>query len=272
MSSTLSKKPWIKNVARVGLIAKGFVYVLLGVLAFMAAFEIGGHSGSKTTKSGVFDFIKDWPAGNWLLSFLAVGLICYSVWRAIQGFITIKQDETKKKDERLEKMKGFRYLFSSMTYLFIAFTAIKIVLEGSKKNGDKNQDMAAQLMDMSFGQWLLGILALIMFGNGIYQAWYGLSEKYKKHVEKLKYRSGINSLLLHAGKVGYLSRAAVWFMISYLLMRAAIHAKSSEAGDTGKAFQFIENSPFGSYLLGAIGFGLVLYGGFNFIRARYEKF
>jgi hypothetical protein len=68
------------------------------------------------------------------------------------------------------------------------------------------------------------------------------------------------------------ARGLVWLIIAFLLLKAALHADSAEAGDSGKAFLFIENTHYGSYLLGMIGIGLIAYGVFNFIRARYESF
>ena len=127
-------------------------------------------------------------------------------------------------------------------------------------------------LNHSFGQLVIGLAALVLAGVGIYQIYYGLSEKYRKHVQQLNLHSSRSSLLLRAGKAGYISRGIVWLIIAYLLLRAALHNNSSEAGDTGKAFEFIESSAFGSYLLGALGVGLIAYGVFNFIRARYETF
>jgi hypothetical protein len=63
----------------------------------------------------------------------------------------------------------------------------------------------------------------------------------------------------------------VWLVIAFLFLRAALYARASEAGNTGKAFQFIETTPYGSPLLGALGVGLIAYGVFNFVRARYER-
>jgi hypothetical protein len=79
-------------------------------------------------------------------------------------------------------------------------------------------------------------------------------------------------LLLRAGKVGYISRGVVWLVIAFLFLRAAFYAVASKAGDTAEAFRFIESSPLGSPLLGLLGLGLIAYGVFNFIRARYERF
>jgi putative Mn2+ efflux pump MntP len=118
---------------------------------------------------------------------------------------------------------------------------------------------------------LVGIGGLILAGIGAYQIYYGFSEKYRKHVQGLSLHSEQSTLLLRTGKVGYISRGAVWLVIAFLFLRAAVHSAASEAGNTGKAFRFIETSAYGSLLLGALGVGLVAYGVFNFVRARYER-
>ena len=91
-------------------------------------------------------------------------------------------------------------------------------------------------------------------------------------MEGLSLRSEGSSLLLRSGKIGYIARGIVWLLIAWLLGNAAIHANASEAGGTGKAFEFMESTQGGTYLLGALGIGLIAYGIFNFIRARYDHF
>jgi hypothetical protein len=265
MSLSLKDKPVLTNVARAGLIAKGIVYVILGVLAFMAAFEIGGRSNNDTNKTGVFTSVKDFPGGVVVLVLLAAGLICYSVWRGVQAFTNSEESERK-------WSKRVRYFFSGLVYLSLAFTAIELIFRNRKANGDQNQYWASQILDHPFGQWMIGLAAVILAAVGVYQIYYGLSEKYKKHVQQLNLHSTGSALLLRSGKVGYISRGIVWLILAYLFLKAALHDNSSEAGDTGKAFSFIEDSTFGSYLLGALGIGLIAYGIFNFIRARYETF
>ena len=265
MSLSLRDTPVLTNVARVGLIAKGIVYVILGTLGFMAAFEIAGQSNNDTNKTGVFTSIKEFPGGMFVLGLLAAGLLCYSLWRGIQTFSNTDDPEKK-------WSKRARYFFSGLVYLSLAFTAIQLIFKNRNDDGDKNQYWASQILDHPLGQWLIGLAALILAAVGIYQIYYGLSEKYKKHVQQLKLQSSGSILLLRSGKVGYISRGIVWLILAYLFLKAAIHDNSSEAGDTGKAFSFIEASTFGSFLLGGLGIGLIAYGVFNFIRARYETF
>ncbi|MDB5208023.1 MAG: hypothetical protein JWR72_3098 [Flavisolibacter sp.] len=256
-------KPWIKQLAQTGLISKGIVYVLLGLLGFMAAFEFGGKQNSEASQSGALQFVKDLPVGEVLLFLLAAGLICYAIWRVIEAFYSTDSKE-KKWPKRL------RYLFSGLAYLALAFSALRLALENKKSGGDQNQDFAGELLNKPFGQVLVGLAALVLAIVGIYQIYYGLSEKYKKHVQELSIHSAHASLLFRSGKIGYVSRGLVWLVVAFLFGRAAFHSAASEAGDTSKAFQFIEGSPLGSYLLGALSLGLMAYGFFNFIRARYD--
>ncbi|HEX8315762.1 MAG TPA: DUF1206 domain-containing protein [Flavisolibacter sp.] len=265
MAIAAGAKTWVKRIAQAGYIAKGIVYVLLGLLGFMAAFELGGKSDGEATQTGTLKFVKEMPAGTILLLLLAIGLLCYSIWRGIQTFYN-PDGEHKKWSKRA------RYLFSGLAYLAFAYAALQAVFENRSDNGDGNQKLAGELMNQPLGQVLVGLAGLILAAVGIYQVYYGFSEKYKKHVQDLSLQSQHASLLLRSGKVGYISRGIVWLVIAYLFIRAAVHSSASEAGDTGKAFQFIEDSPFGSYLLGALGLGLIAYGIFNFIRARFEHF
>lgn len=257
---------WIQQAAQIGLVAKGLVYIILGTLAFMAAFEIGGHSNQEATTTGTLSFVQHVPGGTVLLILLAAGLFCYVLWRMVETFSSTKG---KKKSWQ----RRFRYFSSGLGYLALAFTAFQMILHQSNgSNGDKNQKLAAQAMNENMGPWIVGIAALVLVGIGIYQIHYGLSGKYKKHLQELRLHSQATDILTRSGKVGYVARGIVWLIVAYLLMRAAVNANAAEAGNTGKAFQFLEASPFGSYLLGALGLGLVAFGVFNFLRARYERF
>lgn len=233
----------------------------------MAAFRIGGRTAKDADKDALFGFLKDHSFGLVLLAIVAAGLICYSVWRLFQAF-----GDTEKKGSDLKGIAiRARYFLSGLIYGSFAFQAVKTVISSGSGSGDKMKDVAAELLSKPFGQILAGAAALILFGIGAYQIYYGLSEKYKKHVDRAG--SGDNRRLLSAaGKIGYSARGIVWLLLGWLLMRAAISSNSQEAGDTSKALDFLTDQTYGAYFLAMIGIGLACYGIFNFIRARYENF
>lgn len=260
----VSTQNTLQRMARAGYAAKGIVYILLGVLAFMAAFEIG-RSASEASRGSVFRMVRDAPAGAVLMGVLALGLVCYALWRMVQAFAPKYGHENSGK-------KRAMYFLSGLAYAAVAFAAIKMALWNEESSGNGQQELAANLLARKGGQWLTGLAALIMLGTGIYQIYYGWSEKYRKHVQESNIQSQYAHLLMRSGKWGYMARGLVWIVISFLLFRAALHARASEAGDTADAFRFLEASPFGSFLLGAVGLGLVAFGIFSWIRAAYEKF
>jgi hypothetical protein len=256
---------WIKVIARAGLIAKGVVYSVLGTLAFMAAFEIGGLSDKEADKQGVFEAVKA-EGGEPLLAVLVLGLFCYSIWRIVQAFANTDKNSNQRKSLK----RRLRYFFSGIAYGSVGVFAARMLINDKNNSRGSSNRQLAEILDKPWGQWAVGVSALIIAGIGTYQIYYGLFEKYRKHVSKLNLQSNGSGVLLRFGKIGYVARGLVWMILGWLLLKAAIHVNSKEAGNTGKAFQFLENTPYGSYWLGALGLGLLCYGIFNFIRSRYE--
>ena len=262
MVLSASNKGWVEVLARIGLGAKGILYILLGILAFMAAFEINGKSNEEADRNGVLLFLRDSEGGTILLAVLMAGLLCYSTWRTLEGF-SIKPYPKKLWGKKL------RYWAGALTYLTVAFAAYKVL---NYEQGDDGQHWSQKIFYQDYGSILLLIIALIIAGNGIYQIWYGLSSKFKDHVSGADLGNSNAGFLLKSGKIGYTARGIVWLVIAYILIRAVLHANASEAGDTSKSFSFVETSTYGSYLLGGLGLGLVAYGVFCLLRAGFEKF
>jgi hypothetical protein len=255
------KQKAIEGLARFGLIAKGVVYILMGGLAFVAALRLGETSARDANQSAAFLQLKHQHGGSLILGILVAGLICYCAWRYIQAF--------SKSSANIKLVKRARYFFSGIAYSSLAYSAIRLLLH-HQKGGDQQQQMAASFLAKPFGVIAVVSAAVIIASIGFYQVYYGMSGKYKKHVQQLNKQKKFSQLLLWSGKAGYIARAVVWLIVSYLLFKAALHSNASEAGNTGKAFQFVENGPMGSYFSAAIGLGLLTYGLFNFIRAKYE--
>lgn len=250
------------TLAKIGLTSKGMVYVLLGLLAFLSAAGLGNVKNEDTSQSGVLSFVKDITGGTWLLIFLTAGLFCYSLWRLTLVF---QKNDNKKIWTRL------RYFISALTYFSLAFVGVKLLTSG-KESGNSYEENISTLMQQPFGIWLVGVIGGIFICAGFYQIWYGLSEKYKNHIKKLSVHERASKILLFSGKIGYPARGIIYIIISSFIIKAALHHNSNEAGGTQDAFNVIENNAFGQYLLASIGLGLVCYGIFNFVRARYDKF
>ncbi|HEV7347076.1 DUF1206 domain-containing protein [Telluribacter sp.] len=265
--TTPSKDQWIEGAARVGLTAKGIVYTLVGILTFTTAFKLS-NAAKSGSKADVLQWIQDQPFGQILLGLTALGLLGYTIWRLIEA---IKDTENKGTDAKGLAQRA-AYLSSAVVYGALTFYAAKMVLGNGGDSGggnDTRQTVAQKLLEQPMGQWLVGLVAVGTMAVGAYQIYRALSEKYRKKIKESRLDKNIKQLLISAGKLGYIARGIVWLIIGYLFLQAALQSDSSEAGGTSSAFGFLEKE-YGSWLLGVVAIGLVCYGMFTFVRARYQ--
>ncbi|QHL86795.1 DUF1206 domain-containing protein [Nibribacter ruber] len=258
------KKDWIIKYARVGYVAKGIVYCLIGILTAMYALGIGGEKASKTD---AFMEVKELPGGSFLLGLIAAGLIGYSLWRFTQAIADTENKGTDFKGIG----KRLAYAFSGLIYGSFAFVAFKIATNtgGGSSNGSSQKTFLAELLDKPFGKYLAIIIGLITIGNGLLQLKRVITGSFMKDVHGMpqdQFR-----ILERAGKIGYAARGVVFGILGYLFAKAAWNRNPSQAQDTEGVFGFLRDNPMGDFLLAAVAIGLVGYGIFMFVRARYSE-
>ena len=264
ISSSVSnedKKKWFERFLRFGLISKGIVYCLLGLIAVMAAVGLGSEKASKTE---TLDMIYGQPFGRVILVALFIGIMGYVTLRSFQCF----RDSDQKGDDMKGLITRTGYGFSALLYLGLGIYVLKMLLNGSGGNGDSRQLLVTKVLELPWGQWMVGITALIVIGSGINQMYKGFSKKFLKKIKLV--RTNLEKVFTNAGVIGYISRGLVLAIIGYLLLHAAITSNPEEAKGSEEAFDFIENR-FGTFLMGVVAFGLVAYGMFMFVKARYQR-
>ena len=78
--------PALVVVARVGWVAKGLVYALVGALALPIARDArrgAGNASQEASQSGAIAKIADTSAGSAALWAVAIGLVLYVLWRVV---------------------------------------------------------------------------------------------------------------------------------------------------------------------------------------------
>jgi hypothetical protein len=256
-----SRENWVEKFFRLGYISKGVVYCLIGVIALMAAI---GLSGDEPSQTNVLMLIYEQPFGKIILAVLALGLFGYVMLRFYQAFKDIdhKGSDTKGIFSRIG------YGISGLLYLALGVYAAKLVLSAQNNGGDSKQFIIAKALTYSWGQWVVGIVGLIIIGSGIYQIYRAVSGKFMKKIQLI--RSNIENTVKKAGVTGYAARGVVLMIIGYLVFHAAITSNPSQAKGTEGAFAFIENN-FGGVLFAVIAIGMLAYGVFMFVKAKYQR-
>lgn len=257
---------WVKHIAQLGLTSKGILYCLLGGLAFRSALALDADSG-KVDRKSVFLFIEDLLFGRLLLGVLAVGLASFCVWRLLQA---LKDTESKGTDW-LGLAFRLRSALSGGFYAMLALVAIKLAVGGAENGESFMHTFTALVVHRPLGQLLLlgvgGAIALA----GAFQIYQGLSGKYRKKIIEAGGKDDAEKVLIRAGMAGYAARGIVWIIIGYLLVQTVLIARANKANTDENVFKFIENASYGSYLLGGVALGLICYGLFTFMEAKFRS-
>merc|ERR1711916_377440 len=162
------------------------------------------------------------------------------------------------------------YAISGIVYGTLTYTAVKMITETGSSGGNSKQSLVASILEKSYGPIVVGIIAACLFGKAIYQFYRAYTGKYKNKIKIHQLNHKSKNLVLKAGKFGYAARGVVITIVSYFFFRAAMESNASEVKGKEGAFDFIQQSDWGSILLALVAIGLVGYGFFMIVKARYR--
>ena len=259
---------WYAWLARIGLVAKGVSYGIVGVLALELAL---GNGGKATSRQGALATIADESLGKVLLVVLALGFAAYATWRFVQAFAEREDDDGAKGEAKLwGKRAG--YIGRGLIYAGLTFTTIKLLTgsSGGQSQNEQARESTATVLDWPAGRWLVGLTGVAVIGAGAWNLYRGLTRKFEK-----RWRTGQMSETERrwggrAGLAGHVARGVVFGLIGVFLTKAAIDYDPNDAIGLDGALQKLVDRPYGPYLLGLTAIGLICYGVYCLVDARYR--
>ena len=246
----------IELLARLGFAAKGAVYILVGGLAAAAAFGSGGQT---TGSSGALSTLADSTWGRVLLGAIALGLIGYVVWRAVAALRNPEHDKTGKR---------VFYGVTAVIYGALALETARMALGGGGGGGGGASHWSAQLMSQPFGQILAGLAGLAVGLYGLQQIIHAWHADLDDRLDLSAMSRSARTWTVRFGRFGLAARGLVLAIIGGFLLVAAFQSDPSEAMGIGGVLGMLQGT---SWLLGLVALGLIAYGLYQFVRARYRR-
>ena len=259
-----AKRQWVPALARVGLLAKGVSFAIVGGLAVALA---AGEGGKATSREGALATIADESGGEVLLVLLALGFAAYALWRFSEPFLEDGDDDGVKKYG-----KWAAWIGRGVVYAALAYGTVKLLVSagGNQSQNAKAHKATAEVLSWPAGTWLVGIAGACVVGVGLYNGYRGVARKFRD-----KWKTGeMNQAALkwgtRVGVVGLLSRMVVFALIGCFLVKAAVEYDPKEAIGLDGALQKLVHQSYGPWLLGLVAAGLIAYGLFCVVEARYR--
>jgi hypothetical protein len=254
---------WIDRTARAGYTAKGVVYATIGVLAMREALGLGGTT---TGVGGAMRSMGPQPLGGVLLIVLAAGLVGYALWKLVQGIM----DPDQKGYDPHGILRRFGYVGSGVIHGGLAFTAAQSVF-GAEDSSEDAMAASAMAFQPPLGPILVGLVGLIVIGVGLYQLYAAYGATFRDDLKLNKMSDAEVRWVILAGRVGTAARALAIGVAGAFVVLAAYQSDPSETRGLGEALETIQHQPSGSYMLGAVAAGLLVYGAFMFLVAHYRR-
>jgi hypothetical protein len=256
--------PWIERLARVGFAAKALLYGIVGVLAFRAAFSIGG--GTTGSRGALASLVRH-QYGALILVVIAAGLFGYAAWRLIEAWVDPEGRGTNAKGIALR----IGYAGRGVVHAALGVQAVRLALgAGGSSGGDGTEQWTARVLDAPLGSWLVIAGGLTVIGYGLYQLYRAWAAKLSKQLDLSRLSREAGSWLIKVSRFGLGARGVVFGVIGMYLVRAGIAHNANKAADTGEALSAIGQQPFGNWLLAIVATGLIAYGAYDVVQARYR--
>jgi hypothetical protein len=240
---------WEEPLARAGLVAKGVLYGLLGLVALKLALGGGGAS----TSQGALEALAGTTYGTVLLVLLALGFAAYALWRFVQTA------QTDKWGERIVLVAR------GVAYAAWTFTTVQILISGRQQSQNgKAHKATAVILGWPGGTVFVGIVGAVFVGVGLWQLYTGVSGRFEEAWH------GHSRLGHWTGVVGHCARFVVFALIGVFAIKAAAEYDPKTTVGLDGALRKLAHAPYGPYLLGLTAAGLVAFGVFCFVDARYR--
>lgn len=254
----------VQLVARFGYGARGFVYLSVGLLTLMAALDM---VSSSVGTGGAVGALARQPFGRVWLILLGMGLWAFVLWRVLQAVFDADREGTSAKALMLRAGQAVSGLF----YGLLAATVFEVLDEIGRDPGTddvaENQEKAAMLLDMPFGDWLLIGVGLVIAGVGVGNILKGMGANFG---EDLACSLDQKRWFCRIARAGYIARGLAYLPLALFVVLGGIRARADTVSSFGASLDALEAQPGGSWMLGLTAVGLMAFGAFAFVEARFR--
>jgi hypothetical protein len=259
----LPAAPWIERLARVGFAAKAVLYTIVGLLALQAAI---GSGGGTTGSRGALTTLVRQPFGAIALVVIAAGLFGYAAWRVTEAALDPERRGNGPKGILLRASFAARGLFHAA----LGVQAIRLAVGSGSGRGQSAETWTGRVLDAPLGVWIVMATGACVVGYGLYQLYRAWTAKLTRQLDLSRLSADTRSLVVKVCRAGIAARGIVFAVIGTFLARAGLARSAEQAADTGEALAVIGRQPFGAWLLAGVAIGLIAYGVYEIVQARYR--
>lgn len=252
----------MSGLARFGLAARAFVYLVIGWLAIQIA---RGHGSHQANQRGALADIAQHSYGIALLWIVAMGFAAYAIWRLSEAAFGTAA-EGKKAGPRAQS------LVRGIVYAALAVSTVSFIAGTRKQSQSKQQQMlTARVMKHDYGRWAVGLIGLIVVVVGLAMIVQGVRKKFENQLRMDQLTVPTRTVVIWLGIVGTAARGIAFAIAGVLVVAAAVTFNAAKSTGLDGALRTLADRAYGPWILGILALGLIAFGLFGFAVARWAK-
>lgn len=252
--------PATDRLARAGLVSRGVVWLVVGLLAL----KVAAGGGAMANRKGALGAIKEQPFGRALLVLIALGFAAHAIYRVIEAAVGHRDEDDDKKRLLKRVASGAR----AALYASFAITTLTFLSSGSK-GGDNAKGPTAKALALPGGQVLVTLVGAVVVVVGIVFVVRALKGDFE---DKLRPVPGSWGRCVKAlSKAGPSGRGLVYGLVGGFLVQAALSYDAKKAKGLDEALKTLAHQSFGGVLLGVTALLMVAFAVWSFCEAAYKK-
>lgn len=255
----------LKASSRFGFAANGFVYVSVGLLLLASAV---GMRGEAVDPHGVLYVLAQQPFGRLWLLLIGGGLWAFVGWRVLQAVFDVDHEGSDLQGWAVRATQAF----SGLAYAVLASGMFELLDEvGPDMAAEQlaeNQEKASVLLGLPFGGAALIAIGLGIAGVGIGNVVMGVVNDF---ASTLVCSKTVCRWVLPLARIGYVARGLAYLPLALFVTLAGWRAQSSGVQTFATALDALERQPGGAWMLGATAVGLMAFGAYAFVEARFRR-
>lgn len=255
----------VDRLARLGLAARGVVYLLVAYIAVRIALL---HSGQQADRQGAMQQIAHNTPGKIVLLLMAVGFFGYAAWRIVQAVTGFPDSDGAKEWGKRAVSAG-----RALLYLAFAYSAARAALSGQSGSGsDRTSKTAtAGVLAHQGGRALVIAAGVGLIIAGIALAVRGVMRKFESHLDTGRMGETTQAVVATLGVAGQTARGVIFAVIGGFLIDAAVSYDPHKAQGLDGALRALGQATGGQLLLALVALGLGCFGAYSLAEARYRE-
>jgi hypothetical protein len=262
---------WLRAVSRLGLVCRGTVYLLVGYLALRLALATHGRSAAPASSAGAVQAVTEPAWGRVLLVLLVAGLGAYALTQLIEAVFRPAHATGTMGRWRQRAVSSWGCLL----YLAFCLSTARL-LAATRPQGTagsehrQDTDMTAALLQTGWGRLLLVLAGVVAVAAGVEVGRRSVRLDFQERFAAAHMSRALATLTRALGGAGCAARAVVFVLTGFFILKAAVLSSAEQTKGLDAVFRSVAGTAYGSWLLALLASGLLCYGLYCLLEARYR--